>query len=1683
MGPESTTEFTTAPSGSVHLRSRDITDSSVTLFWTQPSVQYSTYHITFTSLRDGGGTIQANVGGRALSFTQTGLAAGQKYKVSIRGERDGKMGPESTTEFTTAPSGSVHLRSRDITDSSVTLFWTQPSVQYSTYHITFTSLRDGGVTVQANVGGRALSFTQTGLAAGQKYKVSIRGETDGKMGPESTTEFMTAPSGSVHLRSRDITDSSVTLFWTQPSVQFSTYHINFTNLRDGGGTIQANVGGRALSFTQTGLAAGQKYKVSIRGERDGKMGPESTTEFTTAPSVSVLLRSRDITDSSVTLFWTQPSVQYSTYHITFKSQRNGDETRTATVGGRLTSFTPTGLAAGQQYKVSIRGERDGKMGPESTTEFTTAPSGSVHLRSRDITNSSVTLFWTQPSVHYSTYHITFTSLRDGGGTIQANIVGRALSFTQTGLAADQKYKVSIRGERDGKMGPESTTEFTTALSGPVHLRSKDITNSSVTLFWTQPSVQYSTYDITFTSLRDGGGTIQANVGGRLSSFTQTGLAAGQKYKVSIRGERDGKMGPESTTEFTTAPSGSVNLRSRDITDSSVYLFWTQPSVQYSTYHITFKSQREEDKMIQVKIGGRLTSFTQTGLAAGQKYKVSIRGERDGKMGPESTTEFTTAPSGSVNLRSRDITDSSVYLFWTQPSVQYSTYHITFKSQREEDEMIQVKIGGRLTSFTQTGLAAGQKYKVSIRGERDGKMGPESTTEFTTAPYGFIYFQTRDTTDSSVTLFWTQPSVQYRTYHITFKSQREGEKIIQAKIEGRLTSFTQTGLAAGQKYKVSIRGERDGKMGPESTTEFTAAPSGSVHLRSRDLTDSSVTLSWTQPSVQYSNYHVTFKSQREGDKMITAKVSGRALSFTQTGLAAGQKYKVSIRGERDGKMGPENNIEFTTAPSGSIYLQTRDATDSSVTLFWTQPSVQYSTYHITFKSQREGDKMIQVEIEGRLTSFTQTGLAASQKYKVSIRGERDGKMGPESTTEFTTATSGTVHLRSRDITDSSVILFWTQPSVLYSTYHITFKSQKVGDKILTTKVGGRLNSFSQTGLAAGQKYKVSIRGERDGKMGPESTTEFTTALSGSVHFRSKDITDSSVTLFWTQPSVQYSTYHITFKSQREREKMITAKVGGRALSFTQTGLAAGQKYKVSIRGERDGKMGPESNIEFTTAPSGSIYLQTRDATNSSVTLFWTQPSVQYSTYHITFKSQREGDKLIQAEIEGRLTSFTQTGLAASQKYKVSIRGERDGKMGPESSTEFTTAPSGSVHLRSRDITDSSVTLFWTQPSVQYSTFHITFTSLRDGGGTIQANVGGRALSFTQTGLAAGQKYKVSIRGERDGKMGPESTTEFTTAPSGSVHLRSRDITDSSVTLFWTQPSVQYSTYHITFTSLRDGGVTVQANVGGRALSFTQTGLAAGQKYKVSIRGERDGKMGPESTTEFMTAPSGSVHLRSRDITDSSVTLFWTQPSVQFSTYHITFTNLRDGGGTIQANVGGRALSFTQTGLAAGQKYKVSIRGERDGKMGPESTTEFTTAPYVSVLLRSRDITDSSVTLFWTQPFVQYSTYHITFKSQRNGDETRTATVGGRLTSFTPTGLAAGQKYKVSIRGERDGKMGPESTTEFTTAPSGSVHLRSRDITNSSVTLFWTQPSVHYSTYHITFTSLVKCLCILCITARF
>lgn len=68
-----------------------------------------------------------------------------------------------------------------------------------------------------------------------------------------------------------------------------------------------------------------------------------------------------------------------------------------------------------------------------------------------------------------------------------------------------------------------------------------------------------------------------------------------------------------------------------------------------------------------------------------------------------------------------------------------------------------------------------------------------------------------------------------------------------------------------------------------------------------------------------NFIVFCATQKEGDQQITSQVGGKLTTYTQTGLAAGQEYTVTIKGEINKRMGTESTVEFTTRESGNHIL--------------------------------------------------------------------------------------------------------------------------------------------------------------------------------------------------------------------------------------------------------------------------------------------------------------------------------------------------------------------------------------------------------------------------------------------------------------------------------------------------------------------------------------------------------------------------------------------------------------------------------------------------------------------------------------------------------------------------------------------------------------------------------------------
>ncbi|XP_024865787.1 tenascin isoform X1 [Kryptolebias marmoratus] len=176
--------------------------------------------------------------------------------------------------------------------------------------------------------------------------------------------------------------------------------------------------------------------------------------------------------------------------------------------------------------------------------------------------------------------------------------------------------------KEGKTGPKCNL----AMTG-VSLTSQDITESSVTLIWTKPFLQYETYYITFTSLKESSEQITVQVDGSLTTFTQTGLAVGQGYSVKIVGEIEGRKGAESTTEFTTLISAPTNLHVVKTTSSSAVVQWEASQGEVDRYRLTFLPSDGAGTSQEMIISAGQTSAHIHQLEAGRLYKIFLVAEK------------------------------------------------------------------------------------------------------------------------------------------------------------------------------------------------------------------------------------------------------------------------------------------------------------------------------------------------------------------------------------------------------------------------------------------------------------------------------------------------------------------------------------------------------------------------------------------------------------------------------------------------------------------------------------------------------------------------------------------------------------------------------------------------------------------------------------------------------------------------------------------------------------------------------------------------------------------------------------------------------------------------------------------------------------------------------------------------
>nr|XP_046181269.1 tenascin-X-like isoform X1 [Oncorhynchus gorbuscha]XP_046181270.1 tenascin-X-like isoform X1 [Oncorhynchus gorbuscha] len=458
----------------------------------------------------------------------------------------------------------------------------------------------------------------------------------------------------------------------------------------------------------------------------------------TAMSGVSQLNTKDVTESSVTLFWTPPPVQYDTYHVTFASQKEGDQQITSQVGGKLTAYTQTGLAAGQAYTVTINGEIDGRMGAESTAEFTTLISGPTNLRVVKTTTTSAVVQWEQSQGDIDRYRLTVTPNQTDGtakGRQDLTLPPERDSAQIDGLDPGHSYDITLVAEKGGIKSKPATVQVTPGPELPSGLVFSEVTETSLSVSWTKPKSPVSGFKVTYTHTQEGE-PVSVMVDSGDSTLALSKLSPGSSYEVSVISVLGLDESDAIKDLVMTLPDPPTTLQAINVTDTKALLLWRPALATVDRYVIVYGSEKGSDD-VKITVSGNAAEQQLKDLQGSTMYTVTVTSQLGNLDGPAAITAFTTTTTsgsggdGEVprDLKASQVTPRSALLTWKPPSAAVGSYKLTY--QTEGQEMQEVTIDSTVTEFKLTRLHPMSKYTVQLQGERGGSYTAAISTEFTT----------------------------------------------------------------------------------------------------------------------------------------------------------------------------------------------------------------------------------------------------------------------------------------------------------------------------------------------------------------------------------------------------------------------------------------------------------------------------------------------------------------------------------------------------------------------------------------------------------------------------------------------------------------------------------------------------------------------------------------------------------------------------------------------------------------------------------------------------------------------------------------------------------------------------------------------------------------------------------------
>ncbi|XP_047214687.1 tenascin-like [Girardinichthys multiradiatus] len=309
------------------------------------------------------------------------------------------------------------------------------------------------------------------------------------------------------------------------------------------------------------------------------------------------------------------------------------------------------------------------------------------------------------------------------------------------------------------------------------------------------------------------------------------------------------------------------------------------------------------------------------------------------------------------------------------------------------------------------------------------------------------------------------------------------KRISRVVPGSARSVEFSHLKPNTRYVVHVFGTKADRRSKIHRVTATTGPEPPTGLVFSNVTESSLTVSWTKPSTIFTGFKVTYINTATGKSQFVT-LDPKQSNVVLSTLSAGSSYIISVATTKGMAHSDKLTSNITTVPAPPTHLQVINVTDNRAMLRWTPSLGKVDRFIVTYESSKTPNVTVTVMLSGNSVQYQLKGLQRGTLYKVKVRTQKNNLQSMRISATFTTANV----VKASEVGARSAVIAW-RTSTVYHSYRVIYQVAKEEAKEVILEP--TITEYKLTSLMPSSSYFVVVQGEKNGKYTSLVTSQFTT----------------------------------------------------------------------------------------------------------------------------------------------------------------------------------------------------------------------------------------------------------------------------------------------------------------------------------------------------------------------------------------------------------------------------------------------------------------------------------------------------------------------------------------------------------------------------------------------------------------